>query len=280
MAHAGQEETSRRFPLGLARAAILSLQRMSPVREHIRGDRCERLAPLVPGIEGRSRCNSIGGGISASDCDRLLLAQGENRGANGNREGRFFHGYYDCYCYLPLYVFCGDQLLWAQLRKADIDPSDGAPEVLQRLVKMIRHKWPLAKILVRADSGFCRDALMSWCEANGVFFLFGMAKTALSSVWPEGIPTRICSLKSLKTLNAPISCNTDHPSVGHFTAVLQRRIHAQMAVPSCPRVYASFRADPRHATGRRRSQKRASSSTQTLHELTPNPISAGPSNSL
>jgi hypothetical protein len=95
---------------------------------------------------------------------------------HGKQEGRFFHGYYDCYCYLPLYVFCGDQLLWAQLRKADIDASDGALEVLQRLVKLIRHKWPLVKILMRADSGFCRDSLMSWCEANGVKYLFGMAK--------------------------------------------------------------------------------------------------------
>jgi hypothetical protein len=95
---------------------------------------------------------------------------------HGKQEGRFFHGYYDCYCYLPLYVFCGDHLLWAQLRKSDIDASDGALEVLQRLVKLIRHKWPLVKILVRADSGFCRDALMSWCEANEVKYLFGMAK--------------------------------------------------------------------------------------------------------
>ena len=95
---------------------------------------------------------------------------------HGKQEGRFFHGYYDCYCYLPLYVFCGDQLLWSQLRKADIDASDGALEVLQRIVKLIRHKWPLVKILIRADSGFCRDALMSWCEANGVKFLFGLAK--------------------------------------------------------------------------------------------------------
>jgi hypothetical protein len=95
---------------------------------------------------------------------------------HGKQEGRFFHGYYDCYCYLPLYVFCGDQLLWAQLRKADIDASDGALEVLQRTVKLIRHKWPLVKILIRADSGFCRDALMSWCEANEVKFLFGIAK--------------------------------------------------------------------------------------------------------
>ena len=95
---------------------------------------------------------------------------------HGNQEGRFFHGYYDCYCYLPLYVFCGDQLLWAQLRKADIDASDGALEVLQRLVKLIRHKWPRVTILMRADSGFCREAIMKWCEANGVKFLFGLAK--------------------------------------------------------------------------------------------------------
>ena len=95
---------------------------------------------------------------------------------HGKQEGRFFHGYYDCYCYLPLYVFCGDQLLWSQLRKADIDASDGALQVLQRLVKLIRHKWPLVNILMRADSGFCREAIMSWCEANGVKFLFGLAK--------------------------------------------------------------------------------------------------------
>ena len=95
---------------------------------------------------------------------------------HGKQEGRFFHGYYDCYCYLPLYVFCGDQLLWSQLRKADIDACDGALEVLQRLVKLIRHKWPLVPILVRADSGFCRDTLMSWCESHGVNYLFGMAK--------------------------------------------------------------------------------------------------------
>ncbi len=95
---------------------------------------------------------------------------------HGKQEGRFFHGYYDCYCYLPLYVFCGDHLLWSQLRKADIDASDGAVQVLQRLVKLIRHTWPLVNILMRADSGFCREAIMSWCEANGVKFLFGLAK--------------------------------------------------------------------------------------------------------
>jgi len=95
---------------------------------------------------------------------------------HGRQEGRFFHGFYECYCYLPLYVFCGDELLWAQLRKSDIDPSEGALRALKHLVKIIRHKWPLAPILVRADSGFCRNELMSWCEANGVSYLFGMAK--------------------------------------------------------------------------------------------------------
>jgi hypothetical protein len=95
---------------------------------------------------------------------------------HGKQEGRFFHGYYDCYCYLPLYVFCGDHLLWAQLRKADIDASEGSVQVLERLVKIIRHKWPQVKILLRGDSGFCREALMSWCESHGVKYLLGIAK--------------------------------------------------------------------------------------------------------
>jgi Txe/YoeB family toxin of Txe-Axe toxin-antitoxin module len=97
---------------------------------------------------------------------------------HGNQEGRFFHGYYDCYCYLPLYVFCGDQLLWAQLRRSDIDASDGALEVLQTIVRLLRQKWPGVSILVRGDSGFCREELMSWCEDNRVDYLFGIAKNA------------------------------------------------------------------------------------------------------
>jgi Transposase DDE domain group 1 len=97
---------------------------------------------------------------------------------HGRQEGRFFHGYYDCYCYLPLYVFCGDQLLWAQLRQSDIDASEGAVEVLATLVKYLRQRWPGVSILVRADSGFCREELMRWCEANRVDYLFGIAKNA------------------------------------------------------------------------------------------------------
>jgi hypothetical protein len=95
---------------------------------------------------------------------------------HGEQEGRFFHGHYDCYCYLPLYVFCGRDLLVAKLRRADIDAAAGAIEEVARLVARIRACWPDTRILLRADSGFARDDLMAWCEANGVDFLFGLAK--------------------------------------------------------------------------------------------------------
>ncbi len=95
---------------------------------------------------------------------------------HGEQEGRFFHGYYDCYCYLPLYVFCGRHLLVAKLRRADLDAAAGAVEEVARLVARIRARWPRARILLRADSGFAREDLMAWCEANGVDFLFGLAQ--------------------------------------------------------------------------------------------------------
>src|SRR5438552_13790571 len=96
---------------------------------------------------------------------------------HGEQEGRFFHGYYDCYCYLPLYVFCGRHLLAAKLRRANIDAAAGSVEEVARLVARIRARWPHTRIVLRADSGFARDNLMVWCEANGVHFLFGLAKT-------------------------------------------------------------------------------------------------------
>jgi hypothetical protein len=95
---------------------------------------------------------------------------------HGDQEGRFFHGYYDCYCYLPLYVFCGRHLLAAKLRPASMDAAAGAVEEVARIVAHIRRRWPHARILVRADSGFAREELMAWCEANGVHFLFGLAQ--------------------------------------------------------------------------------------------------------
>jgi hypothetical protein len=97
---------------------------------------------------------------------------------HGQQEGRFFHGYYGGYCYLPLYVFCGRHLLAAKLRPANIDAAAGAAEEVERIVAQIRRRWPTVRILLRADSGFARDGLMAWCEANAVDFLFGLARNA------------------------------------------------------------------------------------------------------
>ena len=95
---------------------------------------------------------------------------------HGNQEGRFFHGYYGNYCYLPLYVFCGRHLLAAKLRVSNIDGSAGAVEEAARIVEQIRSRWPAVRIVLRADSGFAREPLMAWCEANGVDYLFGLAQ--------------------------------------------------------------------------------------------------------
>jgi hypothetical protein len=93
----------------------------------------------------------------------------------GDQEGRHFHGYYDCYCYLPLYVFCGRHLLAAKLRSSANDAADGAAQEVARIVGHIRQHWPRTTIVIRADSGFCRDDLMSWCEESGVQYVLGLA---------------------------------------------------------------------------------------------------------
>ena len=97
---------------------------------------------------------------------------------HGHQEGRFFHGYYKGYCYLPLYIFCGRHLLAAKLRRANIDASAGAKDEIARIVGQIRQRWPRTRILLRADSGFARDGLMDWCEHNRVDFVFGLARNA------------------------------------------------------------------------------------------------------
>jgi hypothetical protein len=97
---------------------------------------------------------------------------------HGRQEGRFFHGYYGCYCYLPLYIFCGEHLLCARLRPSDIDASAGALEEVQRIVAQVRARWPRVRIILRADSGFAREAIMAWCEQSGVDYVFGLAKNA------------------------------------------------------------------------------------------------------
>jgi hypothetical protein len=95
---------------------------------------------------------------------------------HGHQECRFFHGYYDQYCYLPLYVFCGDELLVAYLRPSDIDASRHARAILKLLVRRLRAAWPEVKITIRADSGFCRWRLMRWCDSHGVGYVLGLAR--------------------------------------------------------------------------------------------------------
>jgi Transposase DDE domain group 1 len=95
---------------------------------------------------------------------------------HGHQEGGFFHGYYDCYCYLPLYIFCGRHLLAAKLRRANIDASAGAVGEIARIVAQIRAEWPKTEIWLRADSGFAREELMTWCEMNGVHYVLGLAR--------------------------------------------------------------------------------------------------------
>jgi hypothetical protein len=96
---------------------------------------------------------------------------------HGGQEGRFFHGYYDEYCYLPLYIFCGEHFLCVRLRQANIDASAGSLREVERIVEQIRAQWPAVRVILRGDSGFCRDELMDWCERQqNVRYVFGMAR--------------------------------------------------------------------------------------------------------
>jgi hypothetical protein len=94
----------------------------------------------------------------------------------GHQPERFFHGYYGSYCYLPLYIFAGDQLLCARLRAANQDAAAGSVEELKPIVEQLRKRWPTVRIVLRADSGFCREELMLWCEVNQVDYAFGLAR--------------------------------------------------------------------------------------------------------
>jgi Transposase DDE domain group 1 len=113
---------------------------------------------------------------AAASAEIILDLDATDDPVHGEQEGRFFHGYYGGYCYLPLYVFCGRHLLAAKLRPANIDGSAGALEEVERIVAQIRARWPEVRIVLRADSGFARETLMAWCQAHGVDYLFGLAR--------------------------------------------------------------------------------------------------------
>jgi hypothetical protein len=141
---------------------------------------------------------------------------------HGNQEGRFFHGYYDGYCYLPLYVFCGRHLLAAKLRRANADVASGAVAEVARIVAQIRRRWRRTRILLRGDSGFAREELMAWCEANHVGFVFGLAGNARlnKAVIPELISATIESLRTGK----PARCFKDFSYATRGSWSRERRI--------------------------------------------------------
>ena len=121
---------------------------------------------------------------------------------HGDQEGKFFNGYYDCYCYLPLYIFCGRHLLAAKLRRANADAAAGAVEEVARIVAQIRRRWPRTRILLRGDSGFCREPLMAWCEANRVDYVFGLAGNDRldQAIVPELLSATIESIRTGKSV--------------------------------------------------------------------------------
>lgn len=134
---------------------------------------------------------------------------------HGTQEGRFFHGYYGNYCYLPLYIFAGDFLLCAKLRKSDIDGAAGSVDEVKRIVARIQKRWPKTRFVLRADSGFARDEIMTWCEENDVDYIFGLAKNGrlakliaaeLETVKQEagktGAPARMFSELRYRTLDS------------------------------------------------------------------------------
>jgi len=150
-----------------------------------------RLELSEPGNAAHSRYKRIG--ADASALDRLLVElfieshtkppreiwldlDATDDPLHGHQEGRFFHGYYGCYCYLPLYIFCGEHLLCARLRPANQDAAAGSVEELSRIVAQIRERWPKTRIVIRGDSGFCREAIMRWCEDNRVGYVLGLAR--------------------------------------------------------------------------------------------------------
>jgi len=188
------------------------------------------LTPDNPARERYKRIDADSEAIDAFFVDHFLRARGaqgkppkeivldlDNSDVplHGHQEGRFFHGYYLSYCYLPLYIFCGDYLLGVRLQTADGDGARHAVEEIQRIVTQVRAAWPKTRIVVRGDSGFCRDALMTWCEENAVDYVLGLARNSRleAKIQPElerarrkheksGLPERVFKQFQYETLNS------------------------------------------------------------------------------
>jgi len=157
-----------------------------------------------------------------------------NDPVHGNQEGRFFHGYYDQYCFLPLYVFCGEQLLVAYLRSAKHDAALHAAAVLKLLVARLRQAWPGVRIVFRGDSGFCRPQLLSWCERNHVHYVVGLAQNPrllrLSEHWREQAASAFAEQGEGQRLFAEIRYRADSWPC-HRRVIVKAEHNAQGANP-------------------------------------------------
>lgn len=168
----GKLTAARKSCAALAGKSTLNRFELHPVKG---ATRYHRIVPDVAALEGLFVELYLDAHREAPE-QIILDLDATDDPLHGHQEGRFFHGYYDGYCYLPLYIFAGEHLLVAKLRRADIDGSAGALEEVQRVIAQIRERWVSTRIILRADSGFARDALMSWCEQNAVDYVFGLAR--------------------------------------------------------------------------------------------------------
>jgi hypothetical protein len=152
-----------------------TLQRLEQCPSCAEGDRYHRITYDSQALD-RLFCEFFLESYAHEPRQIILDLDATDDPVHGGQEGRFFHGYYGHYCFLPLYVFCGEHLLRARLRPSNIDASAGTVEELAPLVEQIRKRWPKVQIILRADSGFAREQIMGWCEENGVDYVFGLAK--------------------------------------------------------------------------------------------------------
>ena len=161
---------------GKALAGKYTLNRLKLTGEQVEGQERYKNIVMDPDAMDRWMADTFIAVHEAAPEEIVLDLDATDDPIHGNREGRFFHGYYGHYCYLPLYIFAGEHLLCARLRRSNVDEADGAVDELKRIVGQIRQRWPKVRIVVRADSGFCRDALLTWCESQSIDYVIGVAK--------------------------------------------------------------------------------------------------------
>jgi hypothetical protein len=172
------ESRSRERDRGCALASKSSLNRLEwGLAEQAAEDRYRRVAVDTEAVD-RFFVDVFLASYDEAPDEIVLDFDATDDPLHGDQEGRFFHGYYDGYCYLPLYVFCGKHLLCARLRRSNIDASEGTVEELERIVAQIRERWPEVSIVFRGDSSFAREAIFAWCENNDVDYVVGLARNA------------------------------------------------------------------------------------------------------